>query len=254
VKPRSADAMTPRRAERARDERHFSRTLPRALGKALSRALGKALSKAFGKATRRTNQLRRGAVLVLLAAAVTACRQDMHDQPKYRPLRGSDIFADKRSARPFVPGTVARGTLREDTVLYTGKIGNDFVTEIPVAVTAELLARGQTQFQVFCSPCHGRTGRGDGMIVQRGFKKPSSYHVDRLRQMPIGYFYDVITNGFAAMSDYSAQVPPPDRWAIAAYVRTLQYSQYAPAADVPADKRPELDASLAAAPAPEHHR
>ena len=242
--------MTPRRAGQARDERHISRALP----KALPRAFGKALSKAFGRATRRTNQLRRGAVLVLLAAAVTACRQDMHDQPKYKPLRGSDIFADKRSARPFVPGTVARGTLREDTVLYTGKIGNDFVTEIPVGVTAELLARGQTQFQVFCSPCHGRTGRGDGMIVQRGFKKPSSYHVDRLRQAPIGYFYDVMTNGFGAMSDYSAQVPPQDRWAIAAYVRTLQYSQYAPAADVPAGKHPELDASLAAAPAPEHHR
>ena len=125
--------------------------------------------------------------------------------------------------------------------------GTSFVTEIPVKVTAELLARGQTQFQVFCSPCHGRTGRGDGMIVQRGFKKPSSYHVDRLRQMPIGYFYDVMTNGFGAMSDYSAQVPPPDRWAIAAYVRALQLSQYAPAADVPADKHGELDASLAAA-------
>ena len=235
--PRRADAMTPRRAERARDERHISR----------------ALSQAFGKASRRTNQIRRGAVLVLLAAAVLACRQDMHDQPKYRPLRGSEIFADKRSARPFVPGTVARGTLREDTVLYTGKIGNEFVAQIPVKVTAELLARGRTQFQVFCSPCHGRTGRGDGMIVQRGFKKPSSYHVDRLRQAPIGYFYDVMTNGFAAMSDYSAQVSPADRWAIAAYVRALQYSQYAPAADVPADKHGELDRSLAAAPAREHH-
>ena len=236
--------MTPRRAGQARDERHISRALP------------KAFSRAFGKAPGKANQLRRGAVLVLLAAAVTACRQDMHDQPKYRPLRGSEIFADKRSARPFVPGTVARGTLREDTVLYTGKIGNEFVTDIPVQVTAELLERGQTQFQVFCSPCHGRTGRCDGMIVQRGFKKPSSYHVDRLRQAPIGYFYDVMTSGFAAMSDYSAQVSPADRWAIAAYVRTLQYSQYAPAADVPADKHPELDRSLAAAPsapsAPEH--
>jgi mono/diheme cytochrome c family protein len=238
--------MTPRRAGQARDERHIS--------KALLKALPRAFARAFPKAFERADAFRRGAVLVLLAAAVTACRQDMHDQPKYRPLRGSEIFADKRSARPFVPGTVARGTLREDTVFYTGKIGNDFVTEIPVKVTADLLARGQTQFQVFCSPCHGRTGRGDGMIVQRGFKKPSSYHVDRLRQMPIGYFYDVMTNGFAAMSDYSAQVPPADRWAIAAYIRTLQYSQYAPAVDVPADKHPELDASLAAAPAPEHHR
>jgi len=246
--PRRAAAMTPRRAERARDERHFSKAFSKAFPEAFPK--GKAPGKAPGKA----RQLRRGAVLVLLAAAVTACRQDMHDQPKYRPLRGSEIFADKRSARPLVPGTVARGTLREDTVLYTGKVGNEFVTEIPVGVTADLLARGQTQFQVFCSPCHGRTGRGDGMIVQRGFKKPSSYHVDRLRQAPIGYFYDVVTNGFGAMSDYSAQVPPPDRWAIAAYVRALQYSQYAPAADVPADKHHELDASLAAAPAPEHHR
>jgi len=200
-------------------------------------------------------KVRRGAVLLLLAAAVTACRQDMHDQPKYRPFRPSEIFADGRSARPLVPGTVARGTLREDTVFYTGKVGNAFVSEIPVKVTADLLARGRTEFQVFCSPCHGRTGRGDGMVVQRGFKKPSSYHVDRLRQMPIGYFYDVMTNGFGAMSDYAAQITPADRWAIAAYVRTLQYSQYAPAADIPAGEQPELDRSLAAAPAPaqEHH-
>ena len=188
-------------------------------------------------------------------AGVTACRQDMHDQPKYKPFRESEIFADRRSARPFVPGTVARGTLREDAVFFTGKLGDDFVTEIPVEVTAELLERGQAQYQVFCAPCHGRTGRGDGMIVQRGFKRPSSYHVDRLRQMPIGYFYDVVTNGFGAMSDYSAQVPPADRWAIAAYVRTLQYSQYAPAADVPADRHDELDKSLApvSASPTEHH-
>jgi mono/diheme cytochrome c family protein len=192
--------------------------------------------------------------LVLLAVSATSCRQDMHDQPKYKSLRPSEIFADGRSARPLVTGTVARGTLREDTVFYTGKAGTDFATEIPIAVTPELLARGRREFQVFCSPCHGRTGRGDGMIVQRGFKKPTSYHVDRLRQMPVGYFYDVITNGFGAMSDYAAQVPPEDRWAIAAYVRTLQYSQYAPAADVPADKLPELDRSLAApATAQEHH-
>jgi mono/diheme cytochrome c family protein len=177
----------------------------------------------------------------------------MHDQPKYRPLRGSEIFADGRSARPLVPGTVARGALREDAVFYTGKVGSDFVAEIPVKVDAALLERGRTQYQVFCAPCHGRTGRGDGMIVQRGFKRPSSYHVDRLRQMPIGYYYDVVTNGFGAMSDYAAQVPPADRWAIAAYVRTLQYSQYAPAADVPADKHAELDRSLAAEPAGEHH-
>ena len=195
----------------------------------------------------------RGAIAPLLVALAGACRQDMHDQPKYKPLRSSEIFADKRSSRPLVEGTIARGTLREDTAFYTGKGADGFVRELPVELTAQLLERGRTQFQVFCSPCHGRTGRGDGMIVQRGYKKPSSYHVDRLRQMPIGYFYDVITIGFGAMPDYAAQVPPADRWAIAAYVRTLQYSQYAPVSAVSADRRAELERSLAPAAAPEHH-
>jgi mono/diheme cytochrome c family protein len=200
--------------------------------------------------------VRRLFLFLALAAASGACRQDMHDQPKYKPFRESELFADRRSARPLVAGTVARGSLREDTAYFTGKAGSDFVTEFPVKVTDELLARGQERFQIFCTPCHGRTGRGDGMIVQRGFKAPSSYHVDRLRAMPVGYFYDVITNGFGAMADYSAQVPPADRWAIAAYIRALQYSQYAPAADVPADKRELLEKSLAAAApaAEEHHR
>jgi mono/diheme cytochrome c family protein len=178
----------------------------------------------------------------------------MHDQPKYRPFRASELFADKRSARPLVPGTVARGTLREDAVSYTGKVGKDFVTRIPVPVTAELLARGRTEYEVFCSPCHGRTGRGDGMVVQRGFKKPTSYHTDRLRGMPIGYVYDVVSNGFGAMPDYAAQIAPKDRWAVAAYVRTLQLSQYAPVADVPAEKRAELERSLVGSPAEERHR
>jgi mono/diheme cytochrome c family protein len=197
---------------------------------------------------------RAGLLACGLALALGACRQDMHDQPKYRPLRGSELFADKRSARPLVEGTVARGTLREDTAFFTGKTAAGFVTELPVPLNAELLARGRSQFQVFCTPCHGQTGRGDGMIVQRGFKAPSSYHVDRLRQMPVGYFYDVITIGFGAMSDYAAQVPPKDRWAIAAYIKTLQLSQYAPASDVPEDKRAELEKSVSAAPtAAEHH-
>lgn len=186
------------------------------------------------------------AALAVLALAV-ACRQDMHDQPKYRPLRGSQLFADGRSARPLVEGTVARGTLREDAAFYTGKTADGFVSRIPVPVTAALLERGQSQFQVFCAPCHGRTGRGDGMIVQRGFKAPSSYHVDRLRQMPVGYFYDVITNGFGAMADYAAQVAPKDRWAIAAYVRTLQLSQYAPVSAVPDDQRASLERTVSGA-------
>jgi len=198
---------------------------------------------------------RRTSALLLVALTVASCRQDMHDQPKYKPLRGSEIFGDKRSARPLVEGTVARGTLREDAGYFAGKTKDGFVTELPMAVTAQLLERGQTQFQVFCSPCHGRTGRGDGMIVRRGFKQPSSYHVDRLRQMPIGYFYDVITIGFGAMPDYAAQIAPADRWAIAAYVRTLQFSQHAPASALSAEERAQLDRSLdpGAAAAPEHH-
>ena len=164
----------------------------------------------------------------------------MHDQPKYRPLRGSELFADKRSARPLVEGTVARGTLREDTLFFTGKTADGFAVEIPVKVTAELLTRGQSQFQVFCAPCHGRTGRGDGMVVQRGFKQPSSFHVDRLRQMPIGYFFDVISIGFGAMPDYAEQILPRDRWAIVAYIRALQLSQNAPLADVPEEERRAL--------------
>jgi mono/diheme cytochrome c family protein len=196
-----------------------------------------------------------GAALALVVGSAAACRQDMHDQPKYKPFRESELFEDGRSARPLVQGTVARGTLREDEVLFTGKQGKDFVSELPVKLTPQLLARGQERFQIFCSPCHGRTGRGDGMVVRRGYKAPSSYHVDRLRAAPIGYFYDVMTNGFATMPDYATQVAPADRWAIAAYIRTLQYSQYAPAADVPAEKRAELEKSVAAAPAPAevHH-
>jgi mono/diheme cytochrome c family protein len=197
---------------------------------------------------------RRLGALALAVLGASGCRQDMHDQPKYRPFRESTFFADKRSARPLVPGTVARGTLREDEALYTGKVGKDFVTEIPVPVTAELVRRGRTEFDVFCSPCHGRTGFGDGMIVQRGFKQPPSYHTDRLRQMPIGYFYDVMTRGFGAMPDYASQIPVHDRWAIAAYVRALQLSEYAPVADVPPDKHAELEKSLAAPAAAETHR
>ena len=182
----------------------------------------------------------RGLLAVSLVLTLAGCRQDMHDQPKYRPFRASTLFEDQRSARPLVPGTVARGQLREDDVYFTGKRGRDFVSELPVKVTPELLARGRERFQIFCSPCHGRTGRGDGMIVQRGFKAPSSYHVDRLRAMPVGYFYDVMTNGFAAMADYSAQTTPEERWAIVAYIRALQLSQDAEVAELPEDVKAKL--------------
>ena len=183
------------------------------------------------------------ALLIAIVPLSLACRLDMHDQPRQKPLAKSDFFDDGRSARPLLPGTVARGHLKEDPVYYTGKLGAEFVPILPVPLTLELLRRGQLQFQTHCSPCHGRTGRGDGMIVQRGFKKPSSFHVDRLRQSAVGYYFDVITNGFGAMSDYSAQVPTGDRWAIVAYIRALQLSQHATLDDVPAAKRAELERS-----------
>jgi mono/diheme cytochrome c family protein len=185
--------------------------------------------------------LKFGLVLFLLAGSV-ACRQDMHDQPKYIPLRPSSFFADGRSARPLVPGTVARGHLDDDTLLYTGKgadgkPSNDF----PFPVTKDVIERGQNRFNVYCTPCHGRLGNGDGMIVRRGFRKPPSYHIDRLRQVPNGYIFDVITNGFGAMQDYSAQVQPQDRWAIVAYIRALQLSQNASINDVSAAGRAQLE-------------
>lgn len=174
----------------------------------------------------------------------------MQDQPKYIPLRPSSFFADGRSARPIPEGTVARGELRADKVFFTGKISDQFVDKIPIPVTRALLERGQQRFDIYCSPCHGRLGNGQGMIVQRGLRRPPSYHIDRLRQVPIGYFYDIITNGFGAMADYSAQVAPRDRWAIAAYIRVLQYSQEASVNDVPPDQQKQLSAPAApAAPA-----
>jgi mono/diheme cytochrome c family protein len=181
-----------------------------------------------------------GAV-VLSLAMLAACRQDMHDQPKYIPLRPSTFFADGRSARPLIDGTVARGHLNEDAALYTGK-GADGkpVNEFPFAVTKELILRGQQRFNVYCTPCHDRTGNGNGMIVRRGFRHPPSYHTDRLRQMPHGYFFDVITNGFGAMPDYAAQIPPQDRWAIVSYIRALQLSQQASINDVPAEARGQI--------------
>jgi cytochrome c len=185
---------------------------------------------------------------LLLACASVACRRDMQDQPKYIPLRGSDFFADGRSARPIPEGTVARGELRADKVFFTGKIGDQFVDQLPFPVTRQVLERGEERFNIYCTPCHGRLGNGLGMIVRRGFKRPPSYHTDRLRQKPIGYFYDIITNGFGAMQDYSAQVAPRDRWAIAAYIRVLQYSQSASINDVPPDVRQELNNELAKPP------
>ena len=179
--------------------------------------------------------------LVLLAAvAMSGCRQDMHDQPKYIPLRESAFFQDDRSARPLVEGTVARGQLHDDELLYTGKLRGEDSPVFPFAVDARVMARGQERFNIYCTPCHGRTGQGDGMIVRRGYRRPPSLHQDRLRNAPAGHFFDVITNGFGAMPDYAAQVRAEDRWAIVAYVRALQLSEHAALADVPAAERDKL--------------
>jgi mono/diheme cytochrome c family protein len=175
------------------------------------------------------------------AAGSSGCRQDMHDQPKYIPLRQSSFFGDDRSARPLVPGTVARGTLHADSLLQTGKADGKDSTVFPFAVDARVMERGRERFNIYCSPCHGRTGLGDGMIVRRGFRRPPSFHQDRLRTAPVGQLFDVITNGFGAMPDYAAQIAPADRWAIIAYVRALQLSEHATLADVPTDRRTDLD-------------
>jgi len=176
-----------------------------------------------------------------VALAVAGCRQDMHDAPRYEPLEANTFFANGSASRMLVANTVPRGLLREDTHLNEGKVDGQLATTFPMPVTAEVMARGQERFNVFCSPCHGRTGSGNGMVVQRGFRAPPSYHEDRLRNAPVGYFFDVMTNGFGAMQDYASQVPVADRWAIAAYIRALQLSQRATVADVPANRRAELD-------------
>ena len=186
---------------------------------------------------------RTASAAIALSVALAGCRQDMHDAPRYDPLEASNFFSDGHSARPVVSNTVARGQLREDEHLYTGKIAGQLTTDFPMPVTSDVMARGQERFNVFCAPCHGRTGDGNGMIVLRGFRKPPSYYEDRLVNAPVGYLYDVMTNGFGAMQDYAAQVPVADRWAIAAYIRALQLSRSGTMNEVPAERREELESS-----------
>ena len=192
-------------------------------------------------------RLQKISALGLLATlALAGCRQDMHDQPRFKPLARSDFYADMRSARPPVEGTIARGEWHEDSYFYSGKVGNQPGDAIPFPVSEEVLARGQERFNIYCSPCHSRLGGGNGMIVQRGFRPPPSFHTDRLRKAPLGYFYGVISNGFGAMPEYASQIPPRDRWAIIAYIRALQLSQNVPASRLSAADR----ASLEQLPAP----
>jgi mono/diheme cytochrome c family protein len=189
--------------------------------------------------------------LLALLGASAGCRQDMHDAPRYDPLEGSTVFPKGSSAQPLIAGTVPRGFLNEDAHLMTGKVNGQDADTFPFPITREDLDRGEERFNIYCSPCHGRTGEGNGMAVQRGFRQPPSYHIDRLRNAPVGHFFDVMTNGFGAMQDYRAQVPVVDRWRIVAYIRALQLSQSATMADVPADELRKLDNP---APAPAERR
>ncbi len=172
--------------------------------------------------------------LLVLIALTSACRLDMHVQPRENPLSRSDFFSDQRSARPLVEGTVARGQLYADSYFYTGKIGGNAGDVMPFPVTKEVLERGQERFNIYCAPCHSRVGDGNGFVPARGFaRKPPSFHIARLQKAPLGYFFDIISNGFGIMPDYSSQIPPVDRWKIIAYIRALQLSQNATVSDIP---------------------
>jgi len=186
--------------------------------------------------------------IALLAAAccllASGCkiRREMYDQAKVKPLAQSNFFGDERASRPLLPGTVARGHLNQDAHLYLGLVDGQPATAFPFPVTREMLLRGQERFNIYCAPCHDRAGTGNGMIVQRGYKQPTSYHIDRLRQASPGYFYNVILNGFGQMPSYSYQLSKPeDRWAVVAYVKALQFSQNAVLDDVPEDMRAQLE-------------
>ncbi|HEY8226036.1 MAG TPA: cytochrome c, partial [Pyrinomonadaceae bacterium] len=191
--------------------------------------------------------------LILLVLFTASCRQDMQDQPKMKPYRGTSFFSDGLSARQPVEGTVPRGYLRTDTEFFTGKKRGsttvpagagtpagpqpsagavsganaypDDVDTFPFPITEDVVRRGRDRYDIFCSACHGRTGYGDGIVVRRGFRRAASFHDDRLRQAPVGHFFDAITNGWGAMPSYAPQVPVQDRWAIIAYIRALQLSQ-----------------------------
>ena len=185
----------------------------------------------------------RSVILTGACLVLCACRQDMHDQPRYKPLAETDFFGDGRAARPTPAGTVARGQLRLDSARYTGKHGTEDVDTFPFAITREDLLRGRQRFEIYCAPCHGRVGDGTGMIVRRGFRKAGNYHEDRLLRAPVGHFFDVVTNGYGAMPSYASRVDVDDRWRIIAYIRVLQLSQNATVEDVPTANREELEAA-----------
>jgi mono/diheme cytochrome c family protein len=186
---------------------------------------------------------RQSAIFYLLFSILvfaTGCRRDMFNQPKSNPLRESNFFPDGAASRPIPPHTVARGDLETDEAFYTGMIGTNLVTDFPIQITRAVLERGRQCFEINCVPCHGATGEGNGIVVARGFPAPPSYHIERLRNAPVGHFFDVMTRGYGVMYSYASRVTPEDRWAIAAYIRALQLSEHATLADVPTNEIAKL--------------
>ena len=182
---------------------------------------------------------------LLALMMVAGCRQDMHNQPKFIPQRGTDFFADGRSARPQVEHTVARGQLHEDQYFYTGLIDGKEQNMLPFPATLQVLERGQERYNIYCTPCHSRVGNGEGMIVQRGYRPAGNFHTDRLMKAPLGHFFNVMTNGYGAMPDYAAQLTPQDRWAVVAYIKALQLSQNATPGDAAAGSKVEKLSDIA---------
>lgn len=176
---------------------------------------------------------------------LAGCRQDMHNQPKFVPQRGTDFYADGRSARPQVENTVARSQLHEDAYFYTGRVNGKEGDGMPFPVTLEVLQRGQERYNIYCTPCHSRVGNGAGMIVQRGYRPAGNFHTPRLMAAPLGHFFGVMTSGYGAMPDYAAQLTPADRWAVVAYIRALQLSQDAKPSDVPSAVKVDSLANIA---------
>ena len=198
--------------------------------------VGRAVEHATAPAARITRVLGLAAFALLFAG----CRMDMHEQPKYLPYQPTTFFDDGRSERPVVPGTVARGQLRLDELLYTGKENGVLSNRFPFPITREDLERGRQRYNIYCTPCHDYAGSGQGIVVQRGFPPPLSFHIDRLRQAPVGHFFDVMTSGYGSMYSYASRIEPEDRWRIAAYIRVLQLSENAREQDVPPSDRSKL--------------
>jgi len=190
-----------------------------------------------GTTMRRLSRFAAAGVMAGACLLASGCRQDMQDQPKFFPQRGTSFYSDGRSARPQVEGTVARGQLHEDAYFYSGVIGGKEADLMPYPVTMQVRDRGQERFNTYCSACHSRVGNGMGMIVQRGYKPAGNLQSGRLLAAPLGHYFVVMSHGYGAMPDYATQLPPVDRWAVAAYIRALQLSQNAKPEDVPAGAR-----------------